>query len=635
MKFIKYSTLDKKLELNLDADLVIIYGKNGAGKSTIAKALAEKIQNNTSDNLIKIELDTDNEKTVNNYQETSLIKSFSETSSNSINYETIKEIILDDNENFYATHKFLNNDNSLYNENLLKKSFLEKQLRTSLKEIELVNIQNMREKKLSKENDVLSKELKTLKIQVATLKKKAKNLSKATDLHKKLYILEEKFSLLKNNISDEKERTNTKKMISDELNKNFPMFANINENFNTNLDNLHKLFDEFKILSYTIDIQKKNNSNIKKKTFFSLLLFNSATFFSSTIVYFFNFLQLPNNTIISKLIIAISLIITFIVTVIIFKINKKNNPDELEKQINEIAININTQFKEFNSDKQNLSHDEIYPILLQYFENYIHYIEKKDELLLINENSLKYTEIKELKSNLSDIKIEIKNITNSIERLTEHKVNSLNTDKIKSLISQNRIALETNNRAIIKKEDLIQKITKDLSKNKNNNLNNEKEILLNDIDSYKNQIEEINDTIYSITLIKEALSNAVLERETKSLENLCSLTLEIFNDLTINNYSKTITIETINKIIKEDNNTEDLSLSVLYNLLLSLKFSITDFFIDENYTVPLILDEPFSFMDIERVEKLKSLVEETSKIRQVIIFTHSKDYKNWGHYVEM
>jgi uncharacterized protein YhaN len=68
---------------------------------------------------------------------------------------------------------------------------------------------------------------------------------------------------------------------------------------------------------------------------------------------------------------------------------------------------------------------------------------------------------------------------------------------------------------------------------------------------------------------------------------------------------------------------------------MSIKFALTDFFIDDKISLPLIIDDPFQFMDEERTLKLKDQITEISSRRQVIIFTHQKDKKNWGRHIEI
>jgi len=73
----------------------------------------------------------------------------------------------------------------------------------------------------------------------------------------------------------------------------------------------------------------------------------------------------------------------------------------------------------------------------------------------------------------------------------------------------------------------------------------------------------------------------------------------------------------------------------MHFIMLSLKLSLTDFLAEAGLSAPLILDDPFLFMDDEKIDNLRELVLDASEKRQVIIFTHKKNAADWGNYREI
>ena len=88
-------------------------------------------------------------------------------------------------------------------------------------------------------------------------------------------------------------------------------------------------------------------------------------------------------------------------------------------------------------------------------------------------------------------------------------------------------------------------------------------------------------------------------------------------------------------MIAENRITEDLTPPVIHALLISLKFTLSDFIINGETSIPLLIDEPFQFMDDERCNRFRDLVSYISNKRQVIIFTHHSDKRNWGNFIEL
>jgi uncharacterized protein YhaN len=139
----------------------------------------------------------------------------------------------------------------------------------------------------------------------------------------------------------------------------------------------------------------------------------------------------------------------------------------------------------------------------------------------------------------------------------------------------------------------------------------------------------------SLQFILRTLAGAVERSEEKQLRMLMDGTIDKFNHLTGNQYITKIDAPVLMGLLAEKRVTEDLTPPVIHALLISLKFTLSDFIINGETSIPLLIDEPFQFMDDERCNKFRDLVSYISNKRQVIIFTHHSDKRNWGNFIEL
>ena len=65
------------------------------------------------------------------------------------------------------------------------------------------------------------------------------------------------------------------------------------------------------------------------------------------------------------------------------------------------------------------------------------------------------------------------------------------------------------------------------------------------------------------------------------------------------------------------------------------QIALTDFLIAGDMPLPLVIDDPFQYMDSERIERFKKLIMDVAEKRQVLIFTHHSGLNDWGHYFEL
>ena len=105
--------------------------------------------------------------------------------------------------------------------------------------------------------------------------------------------------------------------------------------------------------------------------------------------------------------------------------------------------------------------------------------------------------------------------------------------------------------------------------------------------------------------------------------------------MTENQHLYEIDEEIIFDVITKNKIPQEFNPTMVHALLLSIKFSLSDFLKNSRFNLPLIIDDPFQYMDQERIERFKNLIIDISKKRQILIFTHENGKNNWGKYIEL
>ena len=119
------------------------------------------------------------------------------------------------------------------------------------------------------------------------------------------------------------------------------------------------------------------------------------------------------------------------------------------------------------------------------------------------------------------------------------------------------------------------------------------------------------------------------------MAELISVAREKFSFLTDRQYDKLIDGNLIKDIISGREPDDSINPSIHYLILISIKIAGTFLLTDIDISLPLILDEPFLFMDETRISRLRELLNDLAYKRQVIIFTHNSSYRDWGNYIEL
>jgi len=134
--------------------------------------------------------------------------------------------------------------------------------------------------------------------------------------------------------------------------------------------------------------------------------------------------------------------------------------------------------------------------------------------------------------------------------------------------------------------------------------------------------------------VEGLLEETVARREERQREKLIKSALGRFHALTENQYITEIDEAQFRGLIAGSGE-YDLNPGLMHLILLSIKLALTDFLIDRKIPIPLIIDDPFLFMDDVRAGRFKSQLDDIARTRQVLIFTHTAAFKDWGTFIEL
>ncbi len=628
-RYLTIRSLDNSKDHIIYSDDVTENGKNG-------RIDIEKLSNG---NMLKSFISNVN---INSFTSTSFIPSPTEMESvHNLDYRSIKDIILSDSTGFYKKYNDLKAwlSGTEGSRNILDKNIkdLENQLHEIDKKVQIFDMKNSRVSKLHNERNEVLNELKEMEGSLKRLNSRHEVLHRILENLGKASEFRENYERIRNEFEDEKRKRKTVTEIRKELDKLFPQFRNIRDIDNSSLDKLQEIYSEIRNLNEKIDKffnkREVTRNRLKKvglainlsafSVIFSILYHNGFSFKEDLFVLagIFGF-----SLISSLLLLLHSIISSKSDKVVLFGNEKNDLEDKLKKVLNEN-----------NVDLEGYKLSELYEFLLQYFEEYIEFTEKSKDLITM-EDSLKDNEhLKKIKNELNQLKklddetrSEINNCINSLEDNSDIELESR---KIRELITLAETDIRKISREIELKKKILGQIDAEIGENPEDR--SSIEILDGSREETTKRLSMIKSTEMSLHFIMEIMEEAVLHNEEKQLSRLVNLSYERFNFLTENKEIGNVDKKLIKRILVENTKPAEFNAQTVHLLYLSVKLALTDFLKDNNLSLPFIIDDPFLFMDDDRINRFRELITYISRQRQIIIFTHRRDKKDWGNFIEI
>ncbi len=527
--------------------------------------------------------------------------------------------------NFTAVYKNLSEKEN--NKITLKKLSLEKELSRSNKEMQILDIQISKKNKLTAEKNNLLKEISSLVITKNNLNDELKVLKKILKLSRKhnqhlkkkdkLQLFIENENIKKNEISQRKVN------LTNEFSK-LEMFRSLSKNA---LSNIQKAYSN--IIEINEKISKKNIIDESITGNYSKMTIASAVVLLLSVLFYFDLVKIDLFSYVNKffylslIVLSLSSGIYAITRYILCIRDKSLVGMHEEKQI------IEKQFRQILLDNRidlcDETITEIYELLLQYFEEYSLFVEKNediDEMETHLSDDKKYlsknNKLITVTEKIHNIEENLIKLTSSVNRAFTYDVFNYPVDEANNIILAEISALNID---LEKVNSIINNIDEEILKC------SEKEILLQETIKKNNILEkslkELNDNHNAVGNLIDIFEQTNQAIATKYTETILEITKEIFSEMTNNQYNVQFDSTDIQKFFSAG-----YSESVLYMINLSLKLSLAEFLKDKiqrvDSNLPVIIDEPFQFMDDNSFMRFASICKKRLPGRQIIILTHSK-----------
>lgn len=557
-----------------------------------------------------------------------------------IDYGALKRILLNDRSDFYG---IFTNLNTLFSGTLAGDALppevlrYEEKKRDLEKRIQIVDISGSRHEKLIREKKSIQREVDELNSSLVSLGSQKEILAKIIENLNKVEELKGEFEAIKDEIQDEQRKIKSISEMKSELDTMFPQFSDIDITDINNLDHLQEVFNDIRNLNEKIDtiyFSRELKKRKLKKAAVAIAAVGLAAVLGILARDGFDLLRhLP----VWGGILGIVCAVVASIALYLFAASRDAEIDRLEEERQGYKERIKVLMEKSKVEVEDFKLTEIYELLLQYFEDYVNYTERRKDLARIK-SSLKEEEyMVRIQNKLDALKREEEIIKDEIHT----SIDTLNivddieneTSKIEELIRN----IETES-AIIRekaatKDRILQQIDAEFIQAAGNS--GAMNALIEEKKSVDRILKKWKVNRNSMRYITETLARSADRSEEKQFRKLLDGTLEKFNHLTGNQYITTIDDAMLMRLITENRILPEMTPPVIHALLLSLKFTISDFLINGEAAIPLLIDEPFQFMDDERCGRFRDLVMEIARRRQVIIFTHHSNKRNWGGYIEL
>jgi uncharacterized protein YhaN len=559
-----------------------------------------------------------------------------------VDYQVLKRIILDDSSSFYNHYLNLSRAfpvGSLQDETTPPEVLRYEDKRRELeKKIQIIDISGSRNEKLRKERATLQREIDELNGSYNSLNSQKEILFKIIENLKKVDELKNEFENIKNEIQDEQLKIKSISDMKTELDTMFPHFSDIDISDSSNLELLQDVFNDIRNLNEQIDdFYFRRELQMKRLRKAAIIVAACGAAAVALIIGKSGFQPMKDPYLWAGAGALACLVDAVIGVMALVLMRRDRGLHRLEEEKIRFKDRIRVLMEKSRVELEDYKLTEIYELLLQYFEDYVNYTERKKDLARIKSSLKEEDYMIRIQKKLDALKKEEQIIKDEIHT----SIDTLNivddieneTSKIEELIRNIDLELGLVMEKIETKERILKQIDLEFVQKSGNG--EAASAVLDEKKSVDRVLKKWKANRTSMLFITENLARAVERSEEKRLGMLLDGTIEKFNHLTGNQYITKIDDSMVREMVTRDRVSGDLTPPVIHALQMSLKFSLSDFIIGGGTAVPLLIDEPFQFMDDERCNRFRDLVSHISNNRQVIIFTHHSDKRSWGNFIEL
>ena len=299
-----------------------------------------------------------------------------------IDYTVLKKIILDDSTGFYNYHLNLGGAfpvGSPADETVPPEVLRYEDTRRELeKKIQIIDISGSRNEKLRKERITLQMEIDELTSSSDSLNSQKEILYKIIENLKKVDDLKNEFESIKSEIQDEQLKIKSISDMKTEIDTMFPHFSDIDINDSSNLDLLQEVFNDIRNLNEQIDNfyfrRELRKRKLKKAAIITAVCGAAAVFF---FLWKGGFHPMKNLYLwlgAGGIALAVDAVIGASALLLL---RRERDLERLEQEKKQFKERIRVLMEKSKVELEDYKLTEIYELLLQYFEDYVNYTERK------------------------------------------------------------------------------------------------------------------------------------------------------------------------------------------------------------------------------------------------------------------
>jgi len=563
-----------------------------------------------------------------------------------VSRDAIDFLLLQDRSNYYATYtvireSYSNRDISskVHNELMNQIFKFERLHKDTVKKLELMKINASKREKQQGELARYNEEIKSIssKIDAFSIRKNhiARILEACSRKNNLVHDIQDIQKKIKTGIEQEKEIAAREK----ELDKLYPQFRNFDQAKKNNIKHMQDRYREIRAINEKIENELfKRESSVRHV---GRVLSGINLLILTAVVWLFLQTSIMLNRD-EKMIIIGSMIIMQLLSYIShiiyrYRLFHSSVLYDLEQEKQDLEQKLENILRENDIDMQNIDLEEIYEFLLQYFEEYGEFNEKQLDLYMLKKTHNEQYINSNLEEKKEALKADLQSLSGTIQEMA-------NMAGIDTKILNNEELLLTMMDETIEKIDSLsseltakQKVADSISLNlqKSPDATYEQKHLEQQLDEYNKMLDTLTRRQKHVKYLLDLFDESIQHRMQIQMEQLVHTTASIFRELTGSSYSQPIDMKTIVNVMKKKHTDNTVNASFSHLLQLAIKCALHDFLVDSGVSIPLILDDPIVFIDEDKIDAFRKIIEKTAQSRQVVIFTHSNALNSWYTPVEL
>jgi len=532
-------------------------------------------------------------------------------------YDNINKIVSFSEDKFIDIHSKLKR--SIYSDQIstrINNSFLsnifyhENEIQKIKKELQIFDVHFSKIDKLSQELSEIKNRNQSIENELIEIESRTAFLHKSQEALANVFIIESKLNGLKNFVASEESKVSSIEAKKQKLNDRFSKFINLSETQRNNLNNIQLAY------KYAIDAKDSLIKRLKTIGILKNLCYAAtASFFCASLafplaVHFFHqyFEQIKT---LHKILIPSSGLFISILSIAILKFRLKK--DISIKLFNQRVAELKEILSKSDIPVSSEHFEDMFEFLLQYFEEYSEFLENENEIEDIENSLFPEEKINSVRQEILDLEKNRTALLKSLESINGER-NSKNTAINKQIegnaekVSVLKDELERNIEILKRMNDELQARGKESSQSES--LNQRKLF-------HEQKLKSLKSSHRSASFILTNMTQARAEFENRAFSQISEDTFSIFSEITTSN---SINKQDTDMLIKGDISSIK-NTSLRYSALLSFKLAMGRSMKNSNISLPLIIDEPASYLDKGKIDKFFSILSEFSSERQIIILT--------------